>query len=156
MNGIPLYSTFTLGTETLITICIFYVFYRAYFYNTFPHILAGIVLGYEILFNISYMVSRVVTHVDSTAPPHSGFHIAVAIFHGSFALLMFVLLLMYMFFAWRAYDKGINYFELHKKLTIAFLIAWMIAILSGFLFYYEAYLDPGEILTRQELGSVRS
>jgi heme A synthase len=100
------------------------------------------------------MISRALTHEDSSQYPDSSFHIAIAIFHGTFSLIMFVLLLVFMFFAWKGYRSGKNYFRVHKRLTIIFLISWMIAVLSGFLFYYEAYFSPEEILTRQQ-GSVQ-
>jgi len=39
-------------------------------------------------------------------------------------------------------QKGINFLREHKKLSTVFLIAWMIAILSGYLFFYQEYLTP--------------
>ena len=86
------------------------------------------------------MSYRAFTHVDSASLPHSAFHIGLAIFHGSFSLLMFVLLLIFMYFAWKNYKQEKNFFLEHKNLTLVFLIAWMVAVSSGFLFYYEAYL----------------
>jgi heme A synthase len=149
MNGIPWFSTFTLFTEIIVTSAILYVIYTGYVKNEFPGHVAAAALSYEILFNISYMASRLFTHEDSTQYPDSPFHVALAIFHGTFSLIMFVLLLVFMFFAWRGYRSGKNYFRIHKKLMVVFLISWMIAVLSGFLFYYEAYFSPEEILTRQ-------
>ena|ERR1051326_710928 len=150
MQNIPWFSTFTLITETLVTVSVIYILYQGFYKNRFLTTLAAVTLGYETLFNISYMAYRALTHVDSTAYPDSPFHIALAIFHGSFSLLMFVLLLIFMFFAWKSYKKGINFFQQHKKLTLIFLIAWLIAIFSGFLFYYEAYFSPEEIMTRHQ------
>ncbi|MFA5991663.1 MAG: hypothetical protein WC794_05480 [Candidatus Doudnabacteria bacterium] len=151
MNNIPWFSTFTLITETFVTVALLYLFYNAYYKNKFNFWLAGVTLGYEILFNISYMSYRALSHKDSATQPDSAFHIALAIFHGSFALLMFLLLLVFMFFAWKSYKKGVNFLQNHKKLTIIFIIAWLIAVISGFVFYYEAYFSPEEILTRQEI-----
>lgn len=142
MENIPWFSTFTLFTEVLVTAGLFYVFYSGYFKNKFPFRLTAAVLAYEALFNISYMTYRAFTHVDSTAHPHSPLHIGVAIFHGTFSLLMFILLIIFMIVAWKSYARGANYFQEHKRLTIIFLAAWMVAILSGILFYYEAYLGP--------------
>ena len=139
--GIPWFSTFTLATETLVTAGVLYVFYQAYYFNAFSRAVAGVVLGYETLFNITYMASRVSSHVEKIPGTESPLHIALAIFHGIFSLLMFILLLVFMYLAWRAYDNGINYFHVHKRITLAFLIAWMIAIISGFAFYYETYFS---------------
>jgi putative flippase GtrA len=149
MNGIPWFSTFTLFTEAIVTVTILYVIYSGYAKNKFPVRVAAAALSYEILFNISYMASRLLTHEDSTQYPDSPFHIALAIFHGTFSLMMFVLLLVFMFFAWKGYGSGKNSFRIHRKLTVIFLISWLIAVCSGFLFYYEAYFSPEEILTRQ-------
>lgn len=152
MNGIPWFSTFTLFTEAIVTATILYVIYSGYVKGKFPVRIAATALTYEILFNISYMASRLLTHEDSSQYPDSAFHIALAIFHGTFSLVMFVFLLVFIFFAWRGYRAGTNYFRVHKKLMVIFLVSWLIAVASGFLFYYEAYFSPEEILTRQSIG----
>ena len=131
-TGVPWFSTFTLLTEVLVTTGVLYVFYQAYYFNIFSRAVAGIVLGYETLFNITYMASRISSHVEKIPGTESPLHIALAVFHGIFSLIMFVLLVVFMYMAWRAYEQGINYFHVHKNLTIAFLVAWMIAIASGF------------------------
>lgn len=148
MQGIPWFSTFTLVTETFVTVGVLYILYSGYYKNRFLTKLAAITLAYETLFNISYMSYRALSHQDSSKYPDSAFHIALAIFHGTFSLLMFILLLVFMFFAWRGYKKGLNFFQVHKKLTLVFLIAWLVAVFSGFAFYYVAYFSPEEILTR--------
>ena len=149
MTGIPWFSTFTLVTEAFVTASVLYILYSGYYKGKFPAKLTAATLLYETLFNISYMSYRAVSHVDSTAHPDSSFHIAIAIFHGTFSLLMFILLVIFMYFAWKNYKVGINFFQKFKKLTITFLIAWLIAVFSGFFFYYEAYFSPEEIQTRQ-------
>src|SRR4051812_27690607 len=117
MQGIPWFSTFTLVTEALVTASVIYILYSGYYKNKFPGVLAGITLGYEALFNISYMAYRALTHEEASGHTDSPFHIGIAIFHGSFSLLMFVLLIVFMLFAWKSYKKGINFFQNHKKLT---------------------------------------
>lgn len=135
----PLVSTITLITELAITAGVLTLFYRAYKYGVFSRILALVVLSYEIIFNISYMISRVLTHDKAEIAHHSPFHIGVAIFHGTFSLLMFVTLIIFLTFAWRGYARGENFFKNHKTLSIWFLVLWMIAVISGALFYYIAY-----------------
>jgi len=157
LTGIPWYSIFTLFTETVITVGIFYAFYIAYTQNRFLKKLVGFILAYEILFNISYMASRLMTHIDPEDHVDSPFHVAIAIFHGTFALLMFISLLVFMYFAWKGYERGENFFLVHKKLFWTFIVAWMIAILSGYTFFYEAYFSPEELhhrsLEAQQLSS---
>lgn len=140
MQAPPLFSTFTLFTEVIITCLIFYIFYAAYKYNIFHKKIVFFTLAYEILFNISYMSYRALTHEQEVGPHvHTPFHIGVAVFHGVFSILMFVLLIIFFVIAWRKYNKGINFFKEHKVLTWGFIILWMAAISSGLLFYYLAY-----------------
>lgn len=150
MQGIPWFSTFTLFTEAVVTVAVLNVIYSAYKSGNFKYRLAGAALLYETFFNISYMAYRALNHRDSQAHPDSNFHIGLAIFHGTFSLLMFLLLLIFMFYAWKGYRQNVNFFEKYKKLTLIFVIAWMIAVISGFTFYYEAYFSPEEVLTRQK------
>jgi heme A synthase len=135
----PFFSTFTLFTEALVTISVLYIFYSGYKHNKFPYTLAAITMAYEILFNISYMASRALNKKVDVMPPDSAFLITLAIFHGTFALLMFLALLVFMFFAWKNYKKGSNFFQAHKTMLIWFIVLWMTAVISGFLFYYEYY-----------------
>lgn len=136
---IPFFSTFTLFTELLVTCSILYIFYQAYRYNRFLYTLTGFTLAYEILFNISYMASRALEH-QNPSQLEAPFTIALAIFHGTFSLLMFILLLIFMGLAWKNYRTGVNYFALHKTLTKTFVVLWLIAVASGFVFYYVSYL----------------
>ena len=145
ISGIPVYSIITLCTETVITVCLLYVIYTAYTTGRLVRWLLGSILTFETLFNISYMASRIMTHVDPPDHVDSAFHIGVAIFHGIFALTMFIALLVFMFFAWRAYARGENYFKNHNNLTYIFICAWLVALFSGFLFFYEAYFSPEEV-----------
>jgi hypothetical protein len=138
-SHIPWFSTFTLFTELLVTASVLYVFYSAYKRNVFPFTLVAITLGYEILFNISYMASRALGGKNPSKLA-GGSVIGLAIFHGIFSLIMFIALLVFMGLAWVNYKKGINYFQQHKYSTISFIILWMIAIASGFAFYALAYL----------------
>ena len=133
----PFYSTFALFTEIIITIAVLYIFYSGYKHNKFPYKLAVFAITYEILFNISYMLYR--TFVHTIEDIHSTFEIGLAIFHGAIALMMFIALVVFLIFAYKAYRRHINYFSHHKTLTIIFLIFWLISVLSGILFYFVAY-----------------
>jgi len=135
---IPLYSTFALATELILTGIVIHIFYSGYAKNIFPYRLAIGAVAYEVLFNISYMVYRVTTHVPSTA--ESGFEIGLAIFHGTLSLIMFVALIAYFALAFKNYKSGINCFKEHKVLTIVFIVFWLLSVLSGALFYAVEYL----------------
>ena len=151
--GIPAYSIVTLSTETVITVCLLYVIFRAYSSGRLMRWLLATILAFETLFNISYMATRAATHVMPKEHPHSAFHIGVAIFHGTFALLMFIALLVFMFFAWRGYGRGENYFKKRSTLTSMFVVAWLVALFSGYFFFYEGYFSA-EGLQHRALESV--
>jgi hypothetical protein len=140
MEAPPLFSTFTLFTEMLVTVFIVFIFYKGYRYNVFHTKIALFTLLYEILFNISYMSYRALTHEANVgAHHHTPFHIGVAVFHGIFSISMFLLLIIFLLTAWKKYKSGKNFFFEHKILTFTFLVLWFIAISSGLLFYYLAY-----------------
>lgn len=136
MMQIPLYSTITLLAEIVISTIIFYTFYQSFRHNKFPTKLAAFALLYEIVFNITYMASRVPSHTEKIEIP---WHIALAIFHGTLSLIMFVALIVFFVFAWRKYRQGVNYFKAHTNLTILFLVFWSLSVLSGILFYFVEY-----------------
>jgi hypothetical protein len=137
----PLYSTITLIAELFVSAAIYYSLYQGYKHNRFPAKLAGAALLYEILFNISYMVTRVGAN-ENAARVEPPFVVGLAIVHGTLSLLMFIALIVFFFFAWRKYLKGKNYFHEHKILTTLFLIFWTFSILSGITFYIVDYLIP--------------
>jgi uncharacterized membrane protein YozB (DUF420 family) len=140
---IPFWSTLTLATELLVTASILYIFHEAYWRNKFHRAFVFIVLLYEIIFNISYMLRSMLEHTVSDSMSRtaaSPLFMSLAIFHGTFSLIMFLALLVFMFFAWRNYKKEINFFREHKKLTLIFLIAWLLSVISGIAFYFLLYI----------------
>lgn len=135
----PLYSTITLFVELVISSIIYYTLYQGYTRAVFPKKLASFALLYEILFNISYMVYRVPDHAKG-ARLESSWIIALAIVHGVLSLIMFIALLVFFFLAWKNYKKGVNFFKIHKTMTIVFTIFWTFSVLSGILFYVAEYM----------------
>ena len=136
--NIPLWSVVTLCTELFVTASVYFIIWKAYTTNIFLRPFAFGVLAYEALFNITYMFSRV-TGVAG-AVTYSPFEIGLAIFHGVFSIVMFVALVAFFLIAARVYKRGENYFLLHRKLTLAFVVAWGVSILSGVTFFISLYL----------------
>lgn len=136
--NIPLISSITLCTELLVTASVFFVIWKGYRTGAFLRWLAFPVLAYEVLFNITYMASREASGQGTTV--YSPYDTAVAIVHGTFSLVMFIALLVFFIVAARAYARSENFFLKHKRLTLVFLIAWSISILSGVLFFVSLYL----------------
>src|SRR5690349_8813743 len=109
----PLYSTITLFAELIISTIIYYTLYQGYKHNKFPTKLAAFALIYELVFNISYMISRVSPQIKSTHV-ESPFLIGLAIVHGILSLIMFITLIIFFILAWKNYAKGVNYFVKYK------------------------------------------
>ena len=137
--NIPILSIVTLLTELVITALVYFIIWKAYRTGVFMRALAFAILGYELLFNISYMLSRELGAEGSSAV-YNPYETTLAIFHGTFSLLMFVMLIVFFLMATRAYRRGENYFLIHPRLTWSFLIAWSISILSGVVFFASLYI----------------
>lgn len=138
---IPFWSVFTLVAELIVTAIVYFVIWDAYTRGTFRRALAFGVLAYELIFNITYMTSRLLsgTH-DGTAQIMTPYETGLAIFHGTFSLLMFIALIAFFLVAARRYARGEQFFREHRGLTITFSVAWGVSILSGVLFFISLYL----------------
>lgn len=138
--AIPTWSIVTLVTEFGVTAAVFFVIWKAYTAGRFIRPLAFGVLAYEVIFNISYMLSRSLQHASEEAGTEKPGEIALAIFHGTFSLAMFVALIIFFFVAASRYARGENYFLVHRRLTVVFLWAWTVSVLSGASFFVLLYL----------------
>lgn len=135
---IPVWSLVTLLTELVVTGSVYFIIWKAYRTGIFLRVFAFSVLAYEALFNITYMSSRAAG--VGTAVSYSPFEIGLAIFHGTFSIVMFLALVGFFLWAARIYKRGENFFLIHKKLTIIFVIAWGVSIISGLVFFVSLYL----------------
>ena len=80
---VPLWSTFTLCTEVLVSASVFLVIWRGYTRGDFMNRLAFATLAYELLFNVTYMATREL-HAGEAPASMSPYLTRVAIFHGIF------------------------------------------------------------------------
>lgn len=138
----PFFSILSLVTELCVTASVLYIIYRAYYDGVFLRAFALAVLGYELLFNISYMSARLFGHVLSGEHAHTAhkpYEIAVAAFHGSFSLVMFIALVIFFGFALRGYGRGENFFRAHPSLTAVFISAWTLSVFSGVFLFFLLY-----------------
>lgn len=135
---IPAWSIITLFTELCVTASVYFIIWKAYRSGVFLRYFAFAVLAYEVLFNISYMLGRELGAQNSAV--YDPYLTALAIFHGTFSLIMFVTLVVFFLAAARAYRRGENYFLAHQRLTLAFIIAWGVSILSGLTFFISLYV----------------
>ncbi|HUX35548.1 MAG TPA: hypothetical protein VMV71_00780 [Candidatus Paceibacterota bacterium] len=135
---IPAWSIVTLSTEILVTASVYFIIWKAYRTGILMRYFAIAVISYEALFNVSYMLSRELGEQGAAA--YNPYETALAIFHGTFSLIMFVSLVIFFLAAIRSYARGVNYFLLHRRLTIAFAIAWGVSILSGITLFASLYI----------------
>ena len=132
----PLYSTFALIAEPIVTTAVFYTFYQGYKHDKFPEKVAFGAVAYELIFNISYMFYKLPSHLSRF---NKAWYTGLAIFHGTLSIVMFVSLICFLLLAFNGYRKGINYFQKHKYITVFFLVFWLIALFTGFAMYYTTY-----------------
>ena len=135
----PLYSTLTLIAELGVSAIVYFAVYQGFQKGKFPTKLVAFALLYEVIFNISYMVSRVPSHVRAAAV-EKPWITGLAIVHGVLSLLMFIFLIVFFVLAWKNYRRGINFFKNHSVSTYVFLALWTCSVLSGILFYFVEYI----------------
>lgn len=128
-HEIPWFSALSAGTELLVTAALLYVLHQAIFRDRFEAAILGGALAYEVLFNISYMVSQLFTHGEPGH--HPGWMVALLAGHGILSLIMFLALVGFSAAAYRAHRQGRNLFADHLAWTGVFVVLWMVSILSG-------------------------
>lgn len=135
---IPLISTLTLLAEAIVATLIFSVVYWGYVKNSFKRKLAGWAIGYEIVFNVGYMLYRSLAHPQSYAL--SAVLKMVAVLHGALSIAMLAWVVIFFLRARTAYASGENYFKKHRIATIMFIACWLMSIFSGALLYFKVYM----------------
>jgi len=135
----PTFSTITLFAEMLISLIIYYSIYSGYTKNKFPTKLVGLALAYEIIFNITYMLSRAASQ-SKVVGNESHLVVIFAIVHGILSLIMFISLIVFFVAATLRYKKQRNYFREHQLLTGTFLVFWTFSVVSGIAFYFLEYI----------------
>ncbi len=137
---LPIWSVVTLFTELVVTGVVLWVIRTGYRDGNFLRKWAFGVLIYEMVFNISYMLLRSLSHKNEDIASEKTGEVALAIFHGIFSLFMFLSLIIFFLVAAKRYGQGENFFLGHRKLTVSFVIAWLISVFSGILFFVRLYL----------------
>ncbi len=127
-------SHFSAATELLVTAGVFYFFWRAIRFDDFRWPLIWITIGYETLFNITYMAVRLARH--DPAPDYPGWATLLLAGHGTLSLIMFLGLIAFVMVAFRQRHVGdLNVFRDHGSFTLLFIVLWTTSIVSGELIY---------------------
>ncbi|MDD5397263.1 MAG: hypothetical protein PHW24_04380 [Candidatus Moranbacteria bacterium] len=134
---IPVASTITLIMELFIGALIFFIIQQGYVKNVFSKRLAFFAIGYEIIFNVGYMVYRTIG-----APSVSNLSPALKItaaLHGVLSLVMLFVIIAFFVRANREYGERVNSFVFHKIQTWLFMFFWSLSLLSGIFLYLKVY-----------------
>ena len=134
----PFVSTITLIMELFIGFLIFLIIFQGWKNNCFSKKLTFFTIGYEIIFNVGYMIYRSIS-VPSTAHLSSAMKI-FAMMHGILSIIMLFVVVAFFLRAMREYGENINSFVMHRSQTILFLFFWLVSLLSGVYIYVTLYL----------------
>jgi putative flippase GtrA len=137
-HAVPLLSALSALTELFVTAAVFYVLYVALTRNELKVPLLAAALGYEVLFNISYMSWRLFTHPEPSH--HPSWMVALVAGHGTLSLAMFVALVAVSVVATRAHRAGRNVFRERQALTYLFAGLWVVSLASGYAIFGLEYL----------------
>lgn len=140
-HEMPWLSAVSAGTELLVTAAVFYVLYKAVVWEVLKTRLLAAALAYEVLFNISYMTFRLLTHPEPSH--HPAWMVGLLALHGVLSLAMFLALVAFALVAWRRHAQGRNFFKERAALTAVFVALWSVSLLSGeavFVLEYVAHV----------------
>lgn len=137
-HAVPALSALSAVTELFVTAAVFYVLYVALTRNELKARLLGFALAYEVLFNISYMTYRLLSHPEPSA--HPPWMIALVGGHGILSLAMFLALVAVSVIAYRRHAEGRNLFRERIALTYAFAGLWVVSLASGYAIFALEYL----------------
>lgn len=134
-----LLSTFTAVTELLVTAAVFTFLYQGYRRGRVLGGLVAFALTYEVLFNVAYMVFRLVAGPAGGHTYSDGMQTLLAV-HGTLSLLMLFGLVALVLATVRAGRRGENHLREHPRTTVAFAALWTASIATGLWVYAATYL----------------
>lgn len=136
----PAFSSLSAATELLVSAAVYWFFFRALRFGDHRWGLILVAIAYETLFNITYMVSRLVVHQEGRTHEHPAWVTGFVVVHGLLSLVMFLGLIAYVAWGRRAWNSGApNPFGAHRRLSVQFLVWWTLSVASGeaiYLFYW--------------------
>ena len=134
----PIFSTITLISEIFVTMGVLYVYYFAFYKNTFKPLYAFAVLAYEIFVNVAYMVYRVLTHTETGK--YQVWEVVLLALHGTLSLIMLIALIVLFVKAYLEHKKGKNFLAKHKLISLSILGVWLFSVASGCAVYFVEYI----------------
>lgn len=132
MSVPPAFSTLSAITELFVTAAVIWFFWHALRGADYRWGVMTVAIAYETLFNITYMVLRLVSHEEGVTHQHPAWVTWFVGFHGAISLAMFVGLIWLVVWAWRRVRAGdADPIGRRAKLSYTFLALWAVSILSG-------------------------
>lgn len=127
---VPAFSHFSAASELVVSAGVFYFFWRAMKHDSYRWAFIWIVIAFETLINITYMISRLANHAPS--PDYPAWATWLLAGHGLLSLVMFVGLIWMVVEAYRRIKvTNTNYFRTNVTFTWVFLALWCTSVLSG-------------------------
>ena len=137
---VPAFSAFTAASELFVTAGVLYIIRRNWTRRRFALWLFLAVALFEAFVNVMYMASRASQVAGSSGPPlAAGMKLAYAS-HGLLSLLAYLVFVMFGVFAWQEQKNGRFLFRDRPALTFAFLVVWVVSVLSGEGIFVARYL----------------
>jgi hypothetical protein len=131
-----LFSTFSAGSELIVTVLVLYVIISNLRGGPFRAGLLFATLAFEILVNVSYMINRSVVVAAHHPNPLAHWVGLLGAFHGILSLVMLIGLITISVLAYRASRRNISFFQRHKGLTYTFIALWLLSVGSGEVLYF--------------------
>ena len=130
------FSTFAAFSELLVTTAVLTVIISNLRGHPLRWKLLWGTLAFELLVNVSYMVSRTMVIAQYDPQPLDNWLGLFGMLHGLLSLLMLVGLIVLALLATRAFFRqGQAYFQQHRGLSYLFITLWLISVGSGEILY---------------------
>lgn len=134
----PAFSIFAALAELVVTAIVFYCIISHGRRKPFRFKLLGLAILFEALVNVSYMVTR---FIGPGSPVHLSSQMKLfATAHGTFSMLIFIVLIILFFLASSSAKLEQNFFQDHKLLTCVFLVLWGVSVASDEMMFALVYL----------------
>lgn len=136
---IPPFSIFSAVSELVVTTAVLYLVRRNWTGRGFSlPLFIGVAL-FEAFFNVAYMANRSSRAASGSDAIASGMKLFFAL-HGMLSLLAFLWFVVLAVFAWQEQRAGRSFFRARPALTAAFVIVWLVSVISGETLFVLRYL----------------
>lgn len=128
--AVAAFSHFSAVSELFVTAAVFYFFRRAVRWDDYRWTFIWIVIAFETLVNITYMVARLAS--SSPKSDHPALVTWLLAGHGTLSLFMFIGLIAFVMLAFRAAKvEKANLFRANPVATWTFVALWTLSVLTG-------------------------